>query len=120
MTTGAPPFVPLFPASPSDERILPKRLPLIGVISSPVKCERGHDSCNVSRGPSRSRQLPRFARAAQTKSGGTMAKKARKRTAIVQGVQPPTPSFDEMFPTIARWISQEEGWVELGADHHSR
>jgi hypothetical protein len=29
-------------------------------------------------------------------------------------------SFDEMFPTIARWISQEEGWVELGADHYSR
>jgi hypothetical protein len=25
-----------------------------------------------------------------------------------------------MFPTIARWISQEEGWVELGADHYSR
>src|ERR1700722_9255299 len=49
-----------------------------------------------------------------------MAKKARKRTAIVQGVQPPTPSFDELFPTIARWISQEEGWVELGADHDSR
>ena len=34
--------------------------------------------------------------------------------------QPPTPSFDERFPTIARWVSQEEGWVELGADHHSR
>jgi hypothetical protein len=25
-----------------------------------------------------------------------------------------------MFPTIARWISQEEGWVELGADPYSR
>src|ERR1700730_8185588 len=49
-----------------------------------------------------------------------MAKKARKRTAIVQGVQPPTSSFDEMFPTIARWVLQEEGWVELGADHYSR
>jgi hypothetical protein len=49
-----------------------------------------------------------------------MAKKARKRTATVKGVQPPTSSFDESFPTIARWISQEEGWIELGADHYSR
>ena len=48
-----------------------------------------------------------------------MAKKVRKKTDIVQGVQPPTSSFDEMFPTIARWISREEGWVELGADHYS-
>ena len=38
----------------------------------------------------------------------------------MKGAQPPTASFDEMFPTIARWISQEEGWVELGADHYSR
>jgi len=30
------------------------------------------------------------------------------------------PSFEESYPNIARWISQEEGWVELGADHHSR
>jgi hypothetical protein len=36
-----------------------------------------------------------------------MAKKARKRTATVQGVQPPASSFDDVFPTIARWISQE-------------
>jgi hypothetical protein len=49
-----------------------------------------------------------------------MAKKAQKKTDIVQGVQPPTSSFDEMFPTIARWISQEEGWIELGANHYSR
>ena len=49
-----------------------------------------------------------------------MAKKARKKNDIVQGVQPPSASFDEMFPTVARWISQEEGWVELGADHYSR
>jgi hypothetical protein len=49
-----------------------------------------------------------------------MAKKARKKNDIVQGVQPPTSPFDEMFPTIARWISQKKGWVELGADHHSR
>jgi hypothetical protein len=49
-----------------------------------------------------------------------MAKKGRKKTDIVQGVQHPTSSFDEMYPTIARWISQEEGWIELGADHYSR
>jgi hypothetical protein len=49
-----------------------------------------------------------------------MAKKAGKKTVVVQGGQPPTSSFDEMFPSIARWISQEEGWVELGADHYSR
>jgi hypothetical protein len=49
-----------------------------------------------------------------------MAKKARKKTDIVQGVQSPASSFDEMYPTIARWISQEEGWIELGADHYSR
>src|SRR4051812_31419437 len=49
-----------------------------------------------------------------------MAKKARKKTDIMQGVQPPTSSFDEMYPTIAQWISQEEGWIELGADHYSR
>jgi hypothetical protein len=49
-----------------------------------------------------------------------MAKKAGKKTAIVKGAQPPASSFDEMFPTIARWISQEEGWVALGADHYSR
>jgi hypothetical protein len=55
------------------------------------------------------------------KSGGIMAKKrARKTTAKGLTSQPLTPSFDEMFPTIARWISQEEGWVELGADHYSR
>jgi hypothetical protein len=49
-----------------------------------------------------------------------MAKKAGKKTAIEPGVRPPASSFDEMFPTIARWISQEGGWVALGADHHSR
>ena len=49
-----------------------------------------------------------------------MAKRARKATFIDQGVQTPTSSFDETFPAIAKWISQEEGWVELGADHHSR
>ena len=50
-----------------------------------------------------------------------MAKKrARKGTAEGLTGQPPTPSFDELFPTIARWVSQEEGWVELGADHDSR
>jgi hypothetical protein len=49
-----------------------------------------------------------------------MAKKARKKNDVVQSVQPPTSPFDEMFPTIARWITQEEGWVELGADHHGR
>ena len=38
----------------------------------------------------------------------------------MQGVPSSTSSFDESFPAIARWISQEEGWVELGADHHSR
>ena len=27
--------------------------------------------------------------------------------------------FEESFPTIARWISTEEGWVELGADGYS-
>src|SRR5437763_652143 len=49
-----------------------------------------------------------------------MAKKAGKKSAVVQSVQPPTSSFDEMYPTIARWISQEEGWIELGADPYSR
>ena len=49
-----------------------------------------------------------------------MAKKTPKRTAVVKSAQPPRSSFDEMFPTIARWISQEEGWVELGADDYSR
>jgi hypothetical protein len=29
-------------------------------------------------------------------------------------------SLDRMYPLIARWISQEEGWIEFGADHHSR
>jgi hypothetical protein len=49
-----------------------------------------------------------------------MAKKAGKKKDVVQGVQPPKSPFDEMFPTIARWITHEEGWVELGADHSSR
>jgi hypothetical protein len=49
-----------------------------------------------------------------------MAKKARKKTTSVQDVPPLTSLFDQRFPTIARWISQEEGWVELGADHYSR
>jgi hypothetical protein len=67
-----------------------------------------------------------------------MAKKTPKRTASVKSTQPwgwapaegqgtaarqvpeGSCSFDEMFPTITRWISQEEGWVELGADHYSR
>ncbi len=50
-----------------------------------------------------------------------MAKKrAREATAKVLTSQPPTTSFDELFPTIARWINQEEGWVELGADDYSR
>jgi hypothetical protein len=49
-----------------------------------------------------------------------MAKKAGKKTAIVKVAQPPTSSFDEMYPTIARWISHEEGWIALGADHYSR
>src|SRR5947208_648759 len=90
------------------------------MISSPVQNVRGHYDCSVTYGPSRSRQSHQFASAAPSKSGGTMAKKAGTKTAIVQGVQPPTSSFDEMYPTIARWISQEEGWIELGADHYSR
>src|SRR3954451_11208828 len=50
-----------------------------------------------------------------------MAKKrVRKGTSKGRSGHPSTPSFDERFPTVARWISQEEGWVELGADHHSR
>jgi hypothetical protein len=48
-----------------------------------------------------------------------MAKKARKKKATVKQIQPEPPSFDEMFPAIARWILQEEGWIELGADHYS-
>jgi hypothetical protein len=48
-----------------------------------------------------------------------MARKARKKTDKVQGVQHSASSFDGRFPTIARWISQEGGWVELGADHYS-
>ena len=27
--------------------------------------------------------------------------------------------FDLRFPTIARWVSQEEGWVEVGGDDYS-
>src|SRR3954471_3124903 len=54
------------------------------------------------------------------RSGETMAKKARKKTTPARDDLPLTSSFDRRFPTIARWISQEEGWVELGADHHSR
>lgn len=50
-----------------------------------------------------------------------MAKKrAQKRTTKGPNGQPTTPSFDEMFPVIARWINQEEGWIELGADDYSR
>jgi len=49
-----------------------------------------------------------------------MAKKTPKRTAVVKSARPPISSFDEMFPTIARWISQEDGWVELGAGDYSR
>ena len=49
-----------------------------------------------------------------------MAKKAGKKTSIEPGVQSPASSFDEMYPTIAQWISQEEGWIALGADHYSR
>jgi hypothetical protein len=41
------------------------------------------------------------------------------RTERGSGEAGPAP-FDQRFPTIARWISQEEGWVELGADHYSR
>lgn len=49
-----------------------------------------------------------------------MAKKrAEKVTTKGPNGQPTTPSFDEMFPTITRWISHEEGWVELGADDYS-
>ncbi len=49
-----------------------------------------------------------------------MAKKALKKKATVQDLQSSTASFDESFPAIARWILQEEGWVELGADDYSR
>ncbi len=49
-----------------------------------------------------------------------MSRKDRNRTEKVTGVQPLRSSFDEQFPTIARWILQEGGWVEVGADHHSR
>jgi hypothetical protein len=43
-----------------------------------------------------------------------MPKKAPKRTDIVKGAQPSTASFDERFPTIARWISQEAVWRGRG------
>lgn len=36
-----------------------------------------------------------------------MAKKARKRTTVSPGVRHPTSSFEELYPKIARWISQE-------------
>ena len=49
-----------------------------------------------------------------------MAKKARRKTTTVRDVLPLTSLFDQRFPTIARWVSEEEGWVELGADHDSR
>ena len=37
-----------------------------------------------------------------------MAKKARKKNEVAQGVQPPTSPFDEMFPTISRgtWLGE--------------
>jgi hypothetical protein len=50
----------------------------------------------------------------------TMAKKTPRRSGDLKDTEPPTFPFDEMFPTIARWISQEDGWVALGADHYSR
>src|SRR4051812_14984801 len=90
------------------------------MISPPVQSVTEQYCCSVSYDPSRSRQSPHSACAAGSRSGETMAKKARKKTTSVQEVLPLTSVFDEMFPTIARWISQEEGWVELGADHHSR
>src|SRR3954447_18411708 len=90
------------------------------MISSPVQSVTEQYCCSVSYGPSRSRQSPHSACAAGSRSGETMAKKARKKTTSVQDVLPLTSVFDQRFPTIARWISQEEGWVELGADHYSR
>src|SRR3954449_6054506 len=90
------------------------------MISPPVQSGTEPYCCSVSYSPSRSRRSPHFACAAGSRSGETMAKKARKKTTSVQNVSPLTSVFDQRFPTIARWISQEEGWVELGADHHSR
>src|SRR4051812_1104549 len=50
-----------------------------------------------------------------------MAKPARKESAEVPGgVQPPPSSFDSRFPSIARGIGQEEGWIEVGADPTGR
>ncbi|AGA30150.1 hypothetical protein Sinac_6040 [Singulisphaera acidiphila DSM 18658] len=49
-----------------------------------------------------------------------MAKKARgTRTKQSRGEEVQPTSFDRLYPTIARWITQEEGWVEIGADDYS-
>ena len=48
-----------------------------------------------------------------------MTKKILKKQSTVKQIQPEPPCFDEKFPAIARWILQEEGWIELGADHYS-
>ena len=43
-----------------------------------------------------------------------------RKTNNASEVRRTLPSFEGSHPNIARWISQEGGWIELGADHHSR
>ncbi len=48
-----------------------------------------------------------------------MAKKFGPAKSNQPGGKNPASPFDERFPTIARWITMEEGWVEIGGDHYS-
>ena len=43
-----------------------------------------------------------------------------KQTNNASEVRRTLPLFEESHPNISRWISHEDGWIELGADHHSR
>src|SRR3954451_12210036 len=91
------------------------------MFSSPVQCEWGHYRLVYPMGRQGRGNRPRLTGRQGDSRGYLMAKKRiLKGTAKGLTGQPPTSSFDETFPAIARWISQEEGWVELGADHYSR
>src|SRR4051794_32695873 len=65
------------------------------LFSSPVQSVTGQYCCSVSYGPSRSRQSPHFACAAGSRSGETMAKKARKKPTSVRDILPLTSLFDQ-------------------------
>jgi hypothetical protein len=54
-------------------------------------------------------------------SGGIMAKKTGgMRTNRRRDEETQPASFDQRFPTIARWILREDGWIGLGLDHYGR